>query len=155
MNNRLASIFALFLALFFVSCSSSVPPMQKDYADAVTNINQVDPYYRPYFRAQNAANYTLADQRRAYVAAIQTARTPVRASDYKPRAARTRLASRGKGKSYGKRRTVASSKSARGGKKISSSRRAVARGGTKARRGKATASRQGTARRNTSRRRRG
>ncbi len=148
MNHRITSIFAMLLALLFVSCSSDVPPMQRDFADAVTNINQVDPYYRPYFRAQNAANYTLADQRRAYLAAMQTARTPVRASEWRA-APRSRMASRSSRKASGRRGAVASRKSYRGKSKISF-RRSVAKGGAKAKRGRATASR-----RTSSRRRRG
>ncbi len=131
MNKCLLSALALMFTLLFVSCSGAVPPMQRDYPDAVTNINQVDPYYRSYFRAQNGSNYSLADQRSAYLAAMQTARTPVRASDYR-RAADTRLASR---------RT---SRATRG--RATSSRRAVATRGSKARRG--TSARRGTTARN-------
>lgn len=50
----------------------------RNYPDAVTNIRQVDPAYRSYFSSQNGANYSIADQRKAFVAAAQTARTPVR-----------------------------------------------------------------------------
>lgn len=56
----------------------------RTYADAVVHINQVDPAYRPYFQAQHAPNYSLNEQRKAYIAATQTARTPVRESDYRP-----------------------------------------------------------------------
>ncbi len=157
MNNAILSILALVFTMLFVSCTSgSVPPMQRDFSDAVTNINQVDPRYRAYFRAQHGANYTLADQRRAYLAAMQTARTPVRASDYRA-ASRSRLASRSSRKAQGKRHAVASRKGLKG-KKGKATRRAVAsrssraRGGTKASRKRATASRR-TATRRTSRRR--
>ncbi len=85
---------SVLLCLWVVSCQQT-PPQQptrnvglRNYSDAVVNINQVDPAYRSYFRAQNAANYSLSDQRRAYYAAAQTARTPVRASDYRPGNAR-------------------------------------------------------------------
>ncbi len=149
MNKCFLSILALVVTLLFVSCSGSVPPMQRDYADAVTNINQVDPYYRAYFRAQNGSNYTLADQRRAYLAAMQTARTPVRASDYRRGVERSRLASRSSRKAVSNRRAVASRKAVKG-KKVSS-RRAVAKKGTKAKRGRATASRR-PARRSSRRR---
>ncbi len=146
MNTRLTSFLALVLTLLLVSCGGGYPPMQRDYADAVTNINQVDPYYRPYFRSQNASNYTLADQRRAYLAAMQTARTPVRSIDYR-KIERSRLASRSTRKAYSRRGAVASRKAAKGKKKISS-RRGVAKRSTKsAKRGRATASRRSTARR--------
>ena len=56
----------------------------RNYSDAVTHIGQVDPAYRAYFSAQNAANYSLNDQRKAYIAAAQVAHTPVRESDYRP-----------------------------------------------------------------------
>lgn len=71
-----------------VSCQQGPPAGGsvgvRTYSDAVVHIGQVDPAYRAYFREQNAANYSLSDQRRAYIAAAQTARTPVRASDYRP-----------------------------------------------------------------------
>ncbi len=151
MNKCLCSIFALMFTMLLVSCSGSVPPMQRDYPDAVTNINQVDPYYRAYFRSQNGADYTLSDQRRAYLAAMQTARTPVRASDYGRAASKTRLASRSTRKATGNRRAIASRKAGSGGRKISS-RRAVAKRGAKAKRGRATASRRTASRRSTRRR---
>ena len=140
MNKHVFSLLALLLTLLFVSCSGGTPPpIQRDYADAVTNINQVDPYYRQFFRSQNASNYSLSDQRHAYLAAMQTARTPVRAMKYKPSPSRTRLATRGKG--YKKR-----------GKGISSKRGVAKRkGSTKARR-QATASRRSPARRGSRRR---
>lgn len=56
----------------------------RNYSDAVVHISQVDPAYRAYFRDQDAVNYSISDQRKAYIAAAQTARTPVRASDYRP-----------------------------------------------------------------------
>ncbi len=145
MNNRLLSILALMLTMLLVSCSGGTPPMQRDYADAVTNINQVDPYYRSFFRSQNSSNYTLDDQRRAYVAAMQTARTPVRARDYQQRATQTRLASRSPRKVSSGRRAVASRKAARGRKAT------VKRGKTSAKR-RATASRRTPARRGSRRR---
>ncbi len=156
MNKRIVSLLTLMLTLLFVSCSSDVPPMQRDYADAVTNINQVDPYYRAYFRAQNSSNYTLADQRRAYIAAIQTSRTPVRASDYR-NVSSSRLASRSSRKAYSKRRSVASRKAADKRRSVASTRKAVrgkratASRKTSAKR-RATASRRSTARRGSRRR---
>lgn len=56
----------------------------RNYSDAVVHINQVDPAYRAYFREQDASNYSLSDQRKAYIAATEVARTPVRESDYRP-----------------------------------------------------------------------
>ncbi len=131
--------------MLWTSCSQPVPPMQRDFADAVTNINQVDPYYRNFFRSQNGSNYALSDQRRAYLAAMQTARTPVRASDYTRGVAEaSRLASNKR------------SKAARG--KKMASRRAIAKRGkaksrSQAKNRKATASRKST--KSSSRRRRG
>lgn len=49
----------------------------RNYPDSVTNINAVDPAYRSYFTGQHGSNYSLADQRKAFAAATQTARTPV------------------------------------------------------------------------------
>lgn len=108
------------LCLWVVSCQQT-PPVSarniglRNYSDAVVNINQVDPAYRAYFRAQDAANYSLSDQRRAYYAAAQTARTPVRASDYRPGNARRIAKSSGrrvtgKQKNRVARRTVAVSR---------------------------------------------
>lgn len=83
-----------------VSCQQSLPPGGsvgvRNYNDAVVHIGQVDPAYRAYFREQNAANYSLSDQRKAYFAAAQTARTPVREADYRPSVARHRSSVRGK-----------------------------------------------------------
>ncbi len=140
MNKCFCSLLALMLTMLFVSCSGTVPPIQRDYADAVTNINQVDPCYRAYFRSQNGSNYTLADQRAAYIAAMQTARTPVRASDYGSATKARRLASRSTRKAASRGRAVASRKSAGKGRKTAG-RRAVAKRGTKARSGRATATR--------------
>ncbi len=150
MNKPLLSILALMFAMLFVSCSGNVPPMQRDYPDAVTNINQVDPYYRAYFRRQNASNYTLSDQRRAYLAAVQTARTPVRASDYTRAVNSRRLAQRSGRKAATNRRAIASRKAGKG--KKPSARRAVARRGTKAKANTKAKSRRATARRSNARR---
>lgn len=49
----------------------------RDHADAVTNLGQVDPSYRSYFSEQHGRNYSIADQRKAFFAAVQTSRTPV------------------------------------------------------------------------------
>ncbi len=146
MNKNALSLIALLLALLLVSCSGTTPPMQKDYADAVTSLSQVDPYYRGFFRAQNGSNYSLSDQRRAYIAAMQTARTPVRASEYRPVAERTRLATRGKHKASSRRRALASR-----GKSVKGKKGSVAGNKASAKR-RATASRRSTARRSSRRR---
>ncbi len=148
MIKHVLPLLALLFTMFFASCNSySTPPMQRDYADAVTNINQVDPYYRPYFRSQNASNYSLSDQRKAYVAAMQTARTPVRASDYRPKA-ETRLAKRSSRKASRGRSVASRGKAAKGKKRVAS------RGKGKASKGKATAKRRATASRKSNRSRR-
>ncbi len=139
----LSSLFALVAMLLLASCGSSTPSPLRDYSDAVTNINQVDSRYRPYFRAQNGSNFSLADQRKAYFAALQTAKEPVRSMSFPPRAtrSRSRWASRGS--------------KARGGKRVAS-RGSKARG-SKARRGsKAKGSKRvATRNRKATRRRRG
>lgn len=92
--NRKIQITSLVCALGAViccSCQQSAAPRGvsvgvHNYADAVVHINQVDPAYRDYFRDQDAANYSLSDQRKAYMAAAEVARTPVRESDYRPAA---------------------------------------------------------------------
>lgn len=87
----------------------------RNYNDAVVHIGQVDPAYRAYFRDQNAANYSLSDQRKAYIAAAQTARTPVRDSDYRPSSSRKVV-----------QRTRTSGKRARVVRKVNASKRRVA-----------------------------
>ncbi len=87
----------------------------RNYNDAVVHIGQVDPAYRAYFRDQNAANYSLSDQRKAYIAAAQTARTPVRDSDYRPSSSRKVV-----------QRTRTSGKRARVVRKVNVSKRRVA-----------------------------
>lgn len=62
-----------------VSCQSGVD-MRRAYAtspDAVVSINQVDPAYRAYFRAQHGSDFSVAEQRKAFAAAVATASTPV------------------------------------------------------------------------------
>lgn len=90
----------------------------RNYPDAVTHINAVDPAYRPYFTRQHGSNYSLADQRRAFVAATQTARTPVQSD---ARHARSATATRRKAVSHSRKKMV------RAKKRKSSSRKAVAR----------------------------
>ena len=100
---------AIPVVMLVVSCQQGPPPGGsvgvRTYSDAVVHIGQVDPAYQAYFQEQNAANYSPSDQRRAYIAAAQTARTPVRASDYHPGDVR-RVASRGKKRSTGRARVV-------------------------------------------------
>jgi len=74
------------VALLAASCqqgqltgSSGGSLAYRNYPDAVTSIRDVDPAYRPYFAGQNSANYSIAEQRKAFYAARQTARTPVHA----------------------------------------------------------------------------
>ena len=100
-------------ALGLCSCGQHVLPETsrgsvgtRNYSDAVVHIGQVDPAYRAYFADQNAATYSLSDQRKAYLAAAQTARTPVRESDYHPGDIRKKYVSK-----KGKSRVAASSKS--------------------------------------------
>lgn len=106
-------VATLCLAALGCSCqqhvlSGSGSVGHRTYADSVVHLGQVDPAYRPYFQAQHGANYSLADQRKAYLAAAQTARTPVREADYHPGDIRKRkaLASGAKGKSRSKKAMV-------------------------------------------------
>lgn len=86
-------LVALVAGCCCVACQQTPPPGGsvgvRNYSDAVVHIGQVDPAYQAYFRDQNAANYSLSDQRKAYIAAAQTARTPVRESDYRPSVSRS------------------------------------------------------------------
>lgn len=88
MRKNICYIFAIFVgAVLACSCEQTSPGASvgvRHYEDAVVHIGQVDPAYRAYFRDQNASNYSLSEQRKAYMAAAQTARTPVRESDYRP-----------------------------------------------------------------------
>lgn len=123
---------ALLAALLLPACQQGGNAGLRTYPDAVVNINQVDPAYRPFFTSQHGANYTLSDQRKAYLAAARTARTPV--PKYAPRPA---TSSRSKSSSQkrapsGKK---ASSRQSRG--KARSSGRARPSSGASARRGSA------------------
>lgn len=106
-SSSFLSVVAALGAVLCCSCQQS--PSQpavgvRHYSDAVVHIGQVDPAYRAYFRDQNAANYSLSEQRKAYMAAAETARTPVRDSDYRPSDVRKKSvaakkpAAKGKGK---------------------------------------------------------
>lgn len=88
----------------------------RNYSDAVVHINQVDPAYRAFFRDQDASNYSLSEQRKAYIAAAQTARTPVRASDYRPGDIRKKAVAKASTKSGSKGKTAAKTRIASKGK---------------------------------------
>lgn len=124
--------------LTLVACQSDFD-VRRAYAtspDAVVSLNQVDPAYRAYFRAQHGSNFGLAEQRRAFAAAVETARTPVPrympASVANPRRAkvssRSRIAKRGSSKAY---RRSATAKRKKG---TSAKRKALARNTRKRRR---------------------
>lgn len=85
MSSIVKNLLTLVLAAFaFVACQHDDRRFY-NYPDAVTNINQVDPAYRAFFRSQNGRNFSMADQRKALVAAVKTSRTPV--PKYVPRVA--------------------------------------------------------------------
>lgn len=113
-----------------VSCQSGVD-IRRAYdtsPDAVVNINQVDPAYRGYFRAQHGSNFSLADQRKALAAAVATARTPV--PRYMPASVANpprRKASRSR--YLAKRNTKATRRSVAKRGRVSASRRSVAKRG--------------------------
>ncbi len=105
MNRHCTFFLAMMLGVCLfggISCQQGLPAGGsvgvRNYSDAVVHIGQVDPAYRAYFRDQNAANYSLSDQRKAYFAAARTARTPVRESDYQSGVVRSRSSVRGKGR---------------------------------------------------------
>lgn len=107
------SLFSVLTAIICCSCQQHTLPQRggsvgvRTYSDAVVHLGQVDPQYQAYFRDQDAANYSLADQRKAYLAAAQTARTPVREADYRPADVRKRVS----GKAVSKKgRALAKSK---------------------------------------------
>lgn len=118
MSSIVKNLLTLVLAAFaFVACQHDDRRFY-NYPDAVTNINQVDPAYRAFFRSQNGRNFSMADQRKALVAAVKTSRTPV--PKYVPRvaaskaqkrtrkASRTRIARYSKSKARSTRRYTAS-----------------------------------------------
>lgn len=78
MERTLKGLCLLLLGMLLVACSGNdMRAAWRTYPDEVVNINQVDPAYRAYFRSQQGANYSLRDQREAFMAAARTARTPV------------------------------------------------------------------------------
>lgn len=117
MERALKSLCLLLLGMLMVACSGDdVRAAWRTYPDEVVNINQVDPAYRAYFRSQQGANYSLRDQREAFMAAARTARTPVpkyvpqqaSASRKKSAARRGKSASRGRGKATSRKSTARS-----------------------------------------------
>lgn len=84
MDKKAGFIFSLAAGLGLCSCQQGIlssasadASASRDYPDTVTRLSQVDPYYRAAFRGQQGANFSLADQRKAFLAACATARTPV------------------------------------------------------------------------------
>lgn len=116
--------------LGLVSCQSGVD-IRRAYAtspDAVVNINQVDPAYRAYFRAQHGSNFSLADQRKALAAAVATARTPV--PRYMPASVANPVRKKAGNRRYlAKRNTKANRRSVAKRGRVSASRRSVAKRG--------------------------
>lgn len=118
MIEKLKIVCALLLGLLLMACSGDDGSAAwRTYPDAVVNINQVDPAYRAYFRSQHGPNYSLQDQREAFIAATRTARTPVpkyvpqqAAPKKKSTARRGKASARGKGKSQARGKTKATSK---------------------------------------------
>lgn len=107
--------FAALLLMVLVSCQNSDDRKLVYYSDAVVTLSQVDPAYRPYFQAQNGANFSAEEQRAALAAAAKTARTPVPTSMSLP--ARRQLATRtattaGKKKAAARRSAVAKGRTA-------------------------------------------
>ena len=117
--------------LGLVSCQSGFD-MRRAYTtspDAVVSINQVDPAYRVYFREQHGSNFSLADQRKAFAAAVATARTPV--PRYMPASVANpprKKASRSS-RYLAKRNTKASRRATVKRGRVSASRRSVAKRG--------------------------
>lgn len=135
MNGRFfITLLLAVCGLFLTSCQSGFISGRslglRDYPDAVVHIGQVDPAYRAHFAAQHGSSFSLSEQRRAFSAARQTARTPVTESGYRPAVSRrkvtrgrrvaTRRGSIGRG-----RKAVRGRSSARGRRASASRRRAV------------------------------
>lgn len=117
MEGKLKALCMVLLGLLLVACSQDDDSNAwRTYPDAVVNINQVDPEYRAYFRAQHGANYSLRDQREAFLAAARTARTPV--PKYVPQqpAVKKKTATR-RGKAKAGKKSKARGKSKAGAKK--------------------------------------
>lgn len=88
MLTRHAAALMALSALPMLSCQHSGAG-NRTYPDAVVALHQVDPAYRPYFAAQNGSNYSLADQRAAFVKAARTAKGPM--PTYEARSSGTRI----------------------------------------------------------------
>jgi len=118
MEGKLKALCMVLLGLLLVACSQDDDSNAwRTYPDAVVNINQVDPEYRAYFRAQHGANYSLRDQREAFLAAARTARTPV--PKYVPQqpAAKKKKSTTRRGKAKAGKKSKARGKSKAGAKK--------------------------------------
>lgn len=105
MNKKSGFWVSLAAGLCLCSCQQGIlSPVDgsasRDYPDAVTRLSQVDPYYRAAFRSQQKENFSLADQRKAFLAARQTARTPV------PKSVPQRAVARSSKKSSSSRRVA-------------------------------------------------
>ncbi len=106
MVQKCKALYLALVCLLLVACSGGDyrvdynSPAWRTYPDSVVSLNDVDPAYRSYFRAQHGSNYSKRDQIEAFRAAARTARTPVPKSapwpKTEPRPKRT--ASRGKAK---------------------------------------------------------
>ena len=83
-NKQICTFFCAIVPMVLLSCAEKpyygnkqVGVGLRDHSDAVLNINQVDPEYRKYFIDQHDANFSVAAQREAFMAAVQTSKTPV------------------------------------------------------------------------------
>ncbi len=123
MAQKWRTLYVLLLGLLLSACSQNNDAAAwRTYPDAVVSLNQVDPAYRAYFRAQHGSNYSLRDQREAFMAATRTARTPVPKYAPQPKAAPApkKGATRSKAKTKarkGKAATKASRKTSKAKKK--------------------------------------
>lgn len=127
--------FIALLLLVLVSCQNSDDRKLVYYSDAVVTLSQVDPAYRPYFQAQNGANFSAAEQRAALAAAAKTARTPVPTSMNLP--ARKQLATRtvttaGKKGAAAKKAALVKKGAAVKGKSAATAKKPVVKGKTAA-----------------------
>lgn len=130
------TICLLLLGMLLVACSGNdMRAAWRTYPDEVVNINQVDPSYRAYFRSQQGANYSLRDQREAFMAAARTARTPVpkyvpqqaSASRKKSSARRGKSVSRGRGKASSRKSSARSKSKAKAKGKKKATRKSTKR----------------------------
>ena len=130
MTEKLKALCVMLLGLLLVACSSDDSSVAwRTYPDAVVNINQVDPAYRAYFRSQHGANYSLRDQREAFIAATRTARTPVPKYVPQQAAAPKKKSQARRGKARGKTKATPRKKG-----KVAKSKRKSSRKSTRRRR---------------------